>query len=162
MAPQVSKKITRLRSLYKGLYTTIQDIPISVKANGYQIQTASLNLSAGLKDHFFIREEEDIPEEAFEKNEVKVVKGSFDVSTFKTYPNLFVLEVPPEAIPAAPTPKVFSDDKSAIIITKMKLEKDITVAVETFGSKDIIEDITFIEEAAQSSYIIGGADVFDQ
>jgi eukaryotic-like serine/threonine-protein kinase len=159
MAPQVSKKMTRPRSLHKGLYSVTQDIPISVKANGYQIENATLNLSAGLKDYLFIMEEEDVPEEKFEENNLPVVKGSFDVSTFKTYPNLFVLEVPPEAIPAAPTPKVFSDDKSAVIITKMKLEKDITVAVQTFGSKDIIEDITFIEEAAQSSYIIGGADV---
>lgn len=166
MAPQVSKKMTRPSSLYKGLYTqglftTIQDIPFSVKANGYLVETASLDLSSGLKDHFFIREEEEekVPELKFDENNLSVVKGSFDVSTFKTYPNLFVLEVPPEAIPAAPTPKVFSDDQSAVIVTQMKLEKDITVAVETFGSKDMIDDINAMEEAAQSSYIIGGADV---
>ncbi|RLB89870.1 MAG: hypothetical protein DRH26_10715, partial [Deltaproteobacteria bacterium] len=159
MEPQVSKKMTRLSSLYKGMYNIIQDVPISIKANGYLLETANLNLNTGLMDPLFIREEEYVPEEKFEENNLAVVKGSFDVSTFKTCPNLFVLETPSEAIPAAPTPKVFSDDKSAIIITKMKLKKDITVAVQTFGSKDIIENITSIEEAAQSSYIIGGADV---
>ena len=153
-----------VHALYKYQYAA-EDLTLVIKAEGFIDKSVTVKMGTGVMDYFFIRQAEVIPEPVFEDTGLdgtEVPKGEFDVSDFKICPNLFVLEIPPEAIPAAPTPKVISDDQSAIIITKMKLPNDITVAVNTFSSVYDIDNMESLNEAmgaAQLSHIIGGADV---
>ncbi len=156
------KKMAQTDLYGKFKYYGMEDINIEVKADGYISKNFLFKVSSGTRSYFIIKKEETgVPEAAFGKNAIGIDKGDYEASDFKEYPNLFLILASPPPVPAKPTPKVISDDFSVFIITNMKLEKDITVALDTFDSLDEISlyNLAPFFSEGSDTLILGGANV---
>jgi len=156
------KKIaeTNLYGLFK--YYGTDNVTVQIKADGYEGKECQLNASSGQRNYFILQKiEQNVPEASFENKPVEMARGSYNSSDFKEYPNLFLILASPPPIPATATPKTISDKYSAFIITEMKLERDITVSLNTYHSKDEIPLSNLENFFLESSDILllGGATV---
>jgi outer membrane protein assembly factor BamB len=146
---------------YTGLfhYATTQEQTVTIAAPGFYDVTGPLAPGAARNHFLLVPTLEVVDEEGGNNTELGKVAGKVD--TFKSYPNLFIMEAQ-DTTAAKATSKVVADDHAAITITEMTLEKDITVAVDTFSTTAEIVDaggVNLLLGAGQNSAVIGGANV---
>lgn len=148
-------------SSYAGLFTcqTATAQTVTIEAAGYAPLTGTLTPGATRGHFLLVPILEEVIEEGGNDKVLAKVKDKGDL--FMTYPNLFIMEGH-NAESAKPTPKDIADDHATLTISNMSLQKDITVAVDTFLATEAIVDAAGVDEllgAGQVSAVIGGANV---